>query len=372
MKAAKIYAVEYRHYKFMVKFERKGFKPYRRYFARKKEANADAKAFNDKLLKEGAEGQHIGARERDLLREIFAACERAGFRPNEVPALILRQAVGKRRRLADEIEACLHTLEKAGRAERTVKTLGLRLLAFARQCGREELREVTEADCREFIFQPGLSPQTQINHRRCLHQLFAYAVRAGHLTANPVTRIESPSLPRDQAPAILRPAEARIWFRRLEAELPAAIPYFALALFAGLRPSEIAELRPSDLSPSGIRVTGGKMRGRARRIVPRLPALDAWLAAYPPSWDWPANDSLLMRRGRALCPRPWKEDIPRHTWISARMAISHDENKTAREAGNSPAMIYAHYFETMSSFSAGLLMSITPQATQGRTSGSQR
>lgn len=347
----------------MVKFERKGFKPYRRYFIKKADADADCEAFNDKLLAEGREGQHIGPRERRLFADIVAACEEVAISPVDVPFLIRKLSAESfpKRKISIEVQEFLVSLDKAGRAYRTQKTLKLRLNAFRRHCGKVCLGEVTEADCREFIFRPN-SPQTQTNDRRALHQFFAWAVKGGRLAANPISRIETPSRARDAAPAILRPAEARIWFARMESKNNARIlaPYFALSLFAGLRPSEIAELRPEDLTASGIRVTGGKMRGRKRRIVPRFPVLDAWLAAYPPSFDWPAVDSTAMKNARALCPRRWAVDLPRHTWISARLALTNDENKTAREAGNSPAMIYAHYFETMRPEKAALFDSIRP------------
>lgn len=58
MNEAKVYPVKHERYAYMVKFSRKGFKPYRRYFKDKKLADADAAEFNKKLFREGSEGIH--------------------------------------------------------------------------------------------------------------------------------------------------------------------------------------------------------------------------------------------------------------------------------------------------------------------------
>jgi len=44
----------------------------------------------------------------------------------------------------------------------------------------------------------------------------------------------------------------------------------------------------------------------------------------------------------------WQEDICRHSWISYRLAVVKDEAQVAREAGNSPDVIYRHYFQLVS------------------------
>lgn len=362
MDLARIYDVQRKDgYQYMVQFKRKGCKSYRRYFKTKKEASTDCTAFNNKMLTEGREGQHIGPRERrsiaalmEVLREKGMTIDDATVHMRNLPARTVQ--VSNVQAVAD----LLHDRDKSGRSYETIKTLKNRLLPFFRHCGKTYVQEITPADCREYIFRP-ISATSQSNDRRALSAYFNYLVKRGIIERSPIDKIEAPTRPRHESVAILRPGEVRIWFRRLEKEMPEIVAYFALALFGGLRPSEISELRPDDLTASGIRVTGGKMRGRKRRIVPRSPALDAWLDRYPPSFDWPKVDTSAQKKARSLCPRPWKTDLPRHTYISVQMALTNDEKLVSRWAGNSPDVIYQSYFETMRKEKAELLMGAYPK-----------
>ncbi|QYY36858.1 hypothetical protein [Ruficoccus sp. ZRK36] len=53
-------------------------------------------------------------------------------------------------------------------------------------------------------------------------------------------------------------------------------------------------------------------------------------------------------------------DLPRHSFISYRLATIHDENKVAREAGNSPDIIFSNYHETTTGHAAKLYFGIGP------------
>lgn len=48
-------------------------------------------------------------------------------------------------------------------------------------------------------------------------------------------------------------------------------------------------------------------------------------------------------------------DIPRHTAISCALAVCKDENEVARWAGNSPDVIYRHYYSLISEAEAATL-----------------
>jgi hypothetical protein len=64
---------------------------------------------------------------------------------------------------------------------------------------------------------------------------------------------------------------------------------------------------------------------------------------------------------RRIARSQWQEDILRHTWISARLATTQDEAKTALEAGTSIGMIHAHYHSLTTRQAAAALWSIRPQ-----------
>jgi integrase len=118
-----------------------------------------------------------------------------------------------------------------------------------------------------------------------------------------------------------------------------------LLFFAGLRPSEVPDATLDLGAPPTVKVQGGKMRGRANRIVRLSAGAAEWLATQPAPIIPPtikARMALVERTGIQ-----WIQDGARHTWISVRLTLSQDENGTAREAGTSPDILYRHYHALM-------------------------
>lgn len=370
MHKAHIYPVKNPHYDFMVKFERKGFKPYRRYFKTEEEAQVDCDKFNDKLLIEGREGQHIGPRERKQLLELIDVLKAKKMTIKDVIKMIEEvPEVEKRIECRKALQNFLISKDKLGRSYETQKELRNRITAFLDECKKEYIDQIEISDLKEYIFR-SVSPTTQRNDRTALGNFFNYLVEIGYIEKSPIDKVGKPSRPRHESVAILRPSEAQIWFWRLEKKYPQLVSYYAIALFAGLRPSEIHHLGKTDMTANGIKVTGGKMRGRKRRVVPRTAVLDRWLAKYPPSFKWPSVDTTSQKSARKLCPRKWKPDLPRHTYISCKMAqTKNHEKQVALWAGNSSDEIYSSYFETMEPAKADLFDSLKPKSEAKITPG---
>jgi hypothetical protein len=57
----------------------------------------------------------------------------------------------------------------------------------------------------------------------------------------------------------------------------------------------------------------------------------------------------------------WKHNALRHSFISYRLAEIQDTAKVALEAGNSPAMIFAHYRELVTPEDAAAWFAVTPK-----------
>jgi hypothetical protein len=92
------------------------------------------------------------------------------------------------------------------------------------------------------------------------------------------------------------------------------------------------------------------------RVVPIEPALLSWLK-WAKEKDLPlVNPSSDSRKIREVVE--WQEDICRHSRISYRLAMVGDEVRVAREAGNSPDVIYRHYFQLKSRIEAVRYFSI--------------
>ena len=120
-----------------------------------------------------------------------------------------------------------------------------------------------------------------------------------------------------------------------------------LLFLAGLRPSEVRQaLVRANEKPALVRVEGGKLRGRANRIVPLNAEGAAWLKKQPAKIVPPTTGERRMIA--KLAGVPWIQDGARHTWISARCEVEESDGKVARMAGTSESIIHAHYHALLS------------------------
>lgn len=101
-------------------------------------------------------------------------------------------------------------------------------------------------------------------------------------------------------------------------------------------------------TPGHITVTASKSKTRSRRLVEIVPALAQWLESCREHKGplWPLGVDMWQENFKALRE---KEKIParknglRHAFCTYHFALHANENLTAQQAGNSPAMIHQHY-----------------------------
>jgi len=135
-----------------------------------------------------------------------------------------------------------------------------------------------------------------------------------------------------------------------QAEYRSLRPVIALNGLAGLRLQEVVRLTWQDVFRirGHIEVTAGKAKTRQRRLVPICSALAAWLQEYRNKegnvWDG-TLDSFhdLLGKLRESVGVAAKRNGFRHGFCAYHFALHSNENLTAQIAGNSPAMIHAHY-----------------------------
>lgn len=199
-------------------------------------------------------------------------------------------------------------------------------------------------------------------------------------TVNPLALIEPRPVVRG-LPVIEKAARIRELFAFLETFTGSArrphnpgflVPYFALATFAGVRPSvpdgelwKIGKLadasRVIDVDVGVIRIPPEIAKTDSVRQVKIQPNLARWLARYPLR-DYPITMPNLknfvadIRKKFAL-----SDDVLRHTWISAHVAKFKSLGEAALEAGNSEAIIKSHYFNLMSERETKAFWSIRPK-----------
>ncbi len=252
---------------------------------------------------------------------------------------------------------------------------------LARTFPGRSVHTIETAELETMMATRGKAKKSWNNLRGTLHAIFAFcaARQRGWVTANPAKPIRQHSIPRG-LPQILTAAKVRELFTFLESyaggprsQHPRGylVPYFALATFAGIRPSirdgELRKLhelpdkaRTLDLSLGVIRVTPEVAKTNALRQVTIQPNLKAWLERYPLS-EFPLMvDNMdehvhLVRRRFGL-----SHDVLRHTFVSMHVAKFKSLGATALEAGNSEAIIRRHYLNLVGEVEAADFWGIAP------------
>jgi integrase len=127
-----------------------------------------------------------------------------------------------------------------------------------------------------------------------------------------------------------------------------------LAGLAGLREKEIMRLKWEDVFrvPDHIEVSALKSKTRSRRLIEICPSLAQWLEPYRDrtgaiwrkSYDMFHIDFAGLRESISESVKiPNRRNGLRHSFVTFHYALHSDEGYTAKEAGNSPQMIHAHY-----------------------------
>jgi hypothetical protein len=224
--------------------------------------------------------------------------------------------------------------------------------------------------------------KTWNNRRGYLSTFFEFCLRARYVAANPVAALPQFKLKHARGTAETLDAAAAAQFMHwLEGyrgrankggswwgQAGCMVPYYALALFAGVRPDwtdgEMAKLRPEHirLDTGVILIEPEVSKVNEKRAIKIQPNLRAWLEKYPVT-SYPI---LPVRRFRDMWLDVRKEwslahDVMRHTFISMTVGAFRSVGDAALQAGNSEAIIRRHYLDLKSVEEADRFWRIVPQ-----------
>ena len=189
------------------------------------------------------------------------------------------------------------------------------------------------------------------NDRRAALKMFlTWAARQDYLPGNH-RLFEADGMARELVEAgdtdFFRPAELQKLLDNADADLR---PVIAIAGLAGLRGEEIMRLEWADVwrAAGHIEVSARNAKTRQRRLVEICPALAAWLEpcrkhsgkVFPPGVHVYQRGFLKLRKSLKI---PDRNNGLRHGFCTYHFALHQNENATAAQAGNSPAMIHSHY-----------------------------
>jgi integrase len=184
---------------------------------------------------------------------------------------------------------------------------------------------------------------TRKTHRRIFGVFFQWAVRHHYCLENPCKRLDR--LPKDitQISMLSLDEARRLLYAAMSYQNGVAAASIAIGLFAGLRPSEISDLKPEDIGENVIRVSGGKLRRKLKRTVPIPSVLADWLKAHPFTGVPVGWDYKMKQLKKVTKAAKWVQDIIRHTSISYQTERDKSESQTAFHCGTSIQMMNLHY-----------------------------
>ena len=257
------------------------------------------------------------------------------------------------------------------------------LKAFGVFTAKRPIPEIRGDDVESFLKSRELKGKSWNNTRADLSAFFTWCAKPPRkwITSNPVEEVNPMKIARG-LPEIITVKQAADLMAFLETYQGAGktpkspgflVPYFSLALFAGVRPAinegELVRIgqitdntRIVDLKTGVIRITPEIAKTKDVRQISIQPNLVKWLQRYPLK-DYPilpanAYDEVTEVRKKFTLGH----DVLRHTFISMHVCQFRSMADTALQAGNSESMIKKHYLNLVAPDDAKKFWAIVPKA----------
>ncbi|MGH7952912.1 MAG: tyrosine-type recombinase/integrase, partial [Limisphaerales bacterium] len=271
----------------------------------------------------------------------------------------------KRKDVAEAVEEFIAvrkplTEAKAGKRAQLSKNyaymVGLWLRDFAKTFSATAVCDLGKEHLNLFMQKSGTqSPKSRNHYRGAVKMFLKWCVKRDFLS--PAHRLfEADSMATEAADMTeleyYRPEELQAMLQRAGENLDfkELLPVIALGGLAGLRLEEILRLEWADIwrVAGHVEIKAQKAKTRSRRLVEICPALSAWLEPYrefsgvifPKCKDMFHADFVALRESLKI---PARRNGLRHAFCTYHFSLHTNENLTAAQAGNSPAMIHAHY-----------------------------
>jgi integrase len=295
------------------------------------------------------------------------------------------------------LEACLQDFvaEKVRLAERgdlraiSIQTTKSRAKRLAESLGSIPIQGIGSKHLSEFLANLPFSQVTKIHYRAFLSEFMSYALEREWIERNPLSSWGKTKRRKNliREVQILSVAEVRklLDVARNDEKAHIFIPYLALGLFLGLRPTEARLLNWSDidLDHGSIEIKGSTSKVKSTRHIQINSTALAWLRAfkqsdakiivplndyeYRVSWDriknlagwkvWEPNKAI---EGDQIALKDWPEDCLRHCYASYWLPIHNDRPRLAEHMGTSTNVIQIYYRKSLAANTASAYWDILP------------
>jgi site-specific recombinase XerD len=258
---------------------------------------------------------------------------------------------------------------------RQLRSIENELNAFKARFPKAHVSDFPAATLLPYLERGKPSLKTYNNRRGLLSTFFKFAFQKDWILSNPVEKTPHHRINHRRGSAVTITAEkAAELMAFVEAfEGGEMVPYFAICLFAGIRPcvrfGEITKLQPESvrLDTDVIHIEPEVSKVRMKRLVTIQPNLAAWLRAYPLE-QFPLVPKNAVNMHRKICGNfGLTHDVLRHTFISMFVGKFRSMGEAALQAGNSESIIRKHYLDLKSTAEAGQFFGILPQRTEPAT-----
>jgi len=256
----------------------------------------------------------------------------------------------------------------AGLSEMYLRKLRYEFHALKASFGRLNLGDITVRILDGMLRKLKVSAVSKNNVRRTLVTFFRWAQTQDYLQADGKTVAERTMTfaVAGTAPAIFTPAE----MKKILAVCPDnLLPHMVIGAFSGIRAAEIERLEWQEIlwDRGYIEIKAAKAKTKARRLVPILPNLRAWLEPFKKEHGHVChlpNIHLRLTYFGEKSGVGWKQNALRHSFASYRLAEIQDAAKVALEMGNTPDKLFRHYRELVTPEAAKEWFAIMPPAAR--------
>jgi len=277
-----------------------------------------------------------------------------------------RQAPVESQRLDEAVKQFNQWLDTSDFRDRTKQNLRNRINVFVNSVPNLLVSDITPDTIYGYLEKRSVAKASKDNDRRALSRFFVYCMERPRkwIVTNPARKEKRERRTNGNTPAILSLADCKSILGAAEKHRRGRLaPYVAVCLFGGLRPFEAARLRLEQINikDGEIRIEAEQTKTKTGRVVTMGPTLKAWLEAYEGKPIYPANwrkdfdlikaaagygnpkrlPKFLTKGGKTW--KDWPDDVLRDTALSHFFRNSGSYGLTAEWAGNSEAIIKAHY-----------------------------
>lgn len=286
------------------------------------------------------------------------------------------------------VEELTANLKADGKSEYHLRDMNRRLQAFALAFPKP-IMEVTTKEISDWLRvlkgrdkkgrEVTLAPKSRNHYRNAVVQLFNHARDHGYLPKGMPTEAQAV-----KTLDVVAPTNEIFTIEEIQKVLNTAparlIAPMAIKAFCGVRTEEMLNLRWEhlNLETKYITLPSEVTKTKQRRLVPMPDNLIAWLTPYKKATGrickrWQRAQALFQafdRHGKRQGVDVGANKF-RNSYISYRVAVTHDVARVALESGNSPRVIQREYLELATEEDGKRWFAVFPQATQKKAKASK-